>query len=160
MLFWSCVAWLRAAVGWAETAGKGSGRGHQRSFLCVLVESPAENWCGLVICAIKQADRVLTGKQSYVPHYLLGSAVRQWTGMPNLCGNWCPSDFGCQPSSSHCHLEWQQLQSPHHMTEDWRRARGSIQLTHMLSISKRMLRHIHSCDSKRCTLLEHLWGWF
>jgi hypothetical protein len=39
---WSSEALLRAVVGWAEPAGKGSGRGHRRSFQCALVESPAQ----------------------------------------------------------------------------------------------------------------------
>lgn len=43
MLSWSSAALLRAAVGWLEPAGKGSCRGHRRSFRCARVESPASH---------------------------------------------------------------------------------------------------------------------
>jgi hypothetical protein len=138
---WSSVAWLCVAVEWVETAGRGSGRGHQHSFQCVLVESPAKMPCKQTsaVVLLFQASNRLTKAwgRSANKHCSLGRpAVRQWTDTPSLCGNWRHSEVGCQPSNSCCHLEWQQLQSPHRMTEDWRKTRGSTQLKHRLLTGK------------------------
>lgn len=134
MLSWSSAALLRAAVGWVEPAGKGSCRGHRRSFRCARVESPASHQRLVEHCYFSLASNRLQPKkrtlrkEDRVHHQLHGSEVHQWIGTPSSCGNWHPSDAGCQPSDLRCRLEWWQSRTPHRMTGDWKKNKRHINM--------------------------------